>query len=71
MSNEQTRWEYETLRAPRGSTKHETADPKAELNELGTDGWELVGTASYSGGGTKYYLLKRPVTEATDRTANE
>lgn len=60
MTDDRVTWEYETLRAPRGPTKHETNDPKAELNDLGADGWELVGTASYSGGGTKYYLLKRP-----------
>ncbi|MFD1515482.1 DUF4177 domain-containing protein [Halomarina rubra] len=64
-------WEYETLRAPRGPTKHETSDPKAELNELGAEGWELVGTATYSGGGTKYYLLKRPVGDAADGVTDE
>jgi hypothetical protein len=55
-----TRWEYETLRPPRGATKKESADPEAELNELGADGWELVTTVEYTGGGTKYLVLKRP-----------
>ena len=56
-----TQWEYETLRPPRGATKKEASDPKAELNELGAEGWELVDTISYVGGGTKYVVFKRPV----------
>jgi hypothetical protein len=63
-STERTEWEYETLRPPRGSTKKEAVDPTDELNELGSDGWELVGTIDYVGGGTKYLLFKRPVEEA-------
>ena len=55
-------WEYETLEPPKGLTKRETVDPKEELNRLGADGWELTGTISYDGGGTKLLLLKRPVT---------
>ncbi len=39
---------------------HEATDPKTELNELGADGWELVCTVEYAGGGTKYLVLKRP-----------
>jgi hypothetical protein len=54
-------WEYETLRPPRGTTKKEATDPKAALNRLGSDGWELVDTVDYVGGGTKYLLFKRPV----------
>jgi len=54
------RWEYETLRPPRGATKKESGDPKAELNELGSSGWELVETIDYAGGGTKYLVFKRP-----------
>ncbi|WP_254534772.1 DUF4177 domain-containing protein [Halomarina litorea] len=61
MGSEQQRWEYETLRPDREATMHEAADPKTELNELGADGWELVTTVEYSGGGTKYLVLKRPV----------
>ncbi len=30
------------------------------LDELGADGWELVATLDYVGGGTKYLVLKRP-----------
>lgn len=55
------RWEYETLRPPREATKKESADPKTRLNELGAEGWELVGTVEYVGGGTKYLLFKRRV----------
>ena len=62
-STERTVWEYETLRPPRDSTKKEAVDPKDELNELGGDGWELVETIEYVGGGTKYLLFKRPAEE--------
>lgn len=57
---EPVRWEYETIRPPRDETKKEATDPKAVLNELGTDGWEFVGTIEYEGGGTKYLVFKRP-----------
>jgi len=39
---------------------HEVADPGDALNELGDDGWELVCSVDYSGGGTKFLVLKRP-----------
>ncbi|MFD1588245.1 DUF4177 domain-containing protein [Halorientalis brevis] len=58
--SEATRWEYETLRPPRDETRKEADDPKAELNRLGSDGWELVETIEYEGGGTKYLVFKRP-----------
>ena len=64
-----TQWEYETLRPPRNSTMKEAVDPKTELNELGREGWELVGSVDYAGGGTKYLLFKRP-TAAID-SSNE
>ncbi len=54
-------WEYKTLEPPKGLTKRETVDPTEELNRLGTEGWELVETISYDGGGTKLLLFKRPV----------
>ncbi|MFC6904084.1 DUF4177 domain-containing protein [Halalkalicoccus tibetensis] len=60
MSDDTVRWEYETLRPPREATRKEASDPKSELNELGADGWELVGTVEYTGGGTKYLVFKRP-----------
>ena len=63
-------WEYTTLRPPRDANKKEATDPKAELNELGQDGWELVGTAEYPGGGTKYLILKRPATTDTEERSN-
>ena len=37
--------------------------PKAELDELGADRWELVTTVEYTGGGTKFLLFKRPAGE--------
>ncbi len=58
--SEATRWEYETLRPPRDETQKEAEDPKAELNQLGGDGWEFVETIDYEGGGTKYLVFKRP-----------
>jgi hypothetical protein len=60
-----SRWEYETLRVPRGETHKEAADPEAELNELGREGWELAATIDYVGGGTKFIVFKRPVEEAS------
>lgn len=60
-----TRWEYETLRPPREATKKEASDPKAELNELGAEGWELVTTVEYVGGGTKHLVFKRPAEDSS------
>lgn len=60
MSHERVRWEYETLRPPREATKKEAKDPKTELNALGEEGWELVETIEYTGGGTKFLVFKRP-----------
>ncbi len=54
------RWEYCSLRPPREETKKEAGDPVDRLNELGTEGWELADTIEYTGGGTKYLILKRP-----------
>ena len=59
--NRPDRWEYRTLDPPRNSAKKEAEDPTAELNELGAEGWELCETIAYTGGGTKYLVLKRPV----------
>jgi hypothetical protein len=61
MSEPHQRWEYETVRPPRGSTQKEAVDPKDALNDLGAEGWELVDTVEYVGGGTKYLVLKRPL----------
>jgi hypothetical protein len=52
-------WEYETVRPDRDAMKKEAVDPKVTLNELGAEGWELVETITYEGGGTKYLVLKR------------
>lgn len=56
------RWEYKTLRPPRGETKKEAEDPVAEVNDLAADGWRLVDTIDYTGGGTKYIVFERPAT---------
>lgn len=56
-----TQWEYKTIQPPRGATKKEVERPESALNELGADGWELVGTLDYTGGGTKYLVFKRPI----------
>ncbi|ELZ13861.1 hypothetical protein C479_03411 [Halovivax asiaticus JCM 14624] len=58
--SEVTNWEYETLRPPRDESQKEADDPKAELNQLGAEGWEFVGTIDYEGGGSKYLVFKRP-----------
>ncbi len=42
----------------------EAVDPEAALNGLGADGWELVDTIEYVGGGTKFLVFKRPASEA-------
>jgi len=56
-----TRWEYRTLEPPTESTMREATDPAEVLNQLGADRWELTGTLTYDGGGTKLLVLKRPV----------
>jgi hypothetical protein len=61
MDSARQQWEYRTLRPEREATKHEAADPQSGLNELGAEGWELVTTVEYAGGGTKYLILKRPL----------
>jgi len=58
--DESDRWEYETLRPPRGETMKESEDPKAQVNELAADGWRLIDTIDYTGGGTKYIVFERP-----------
>lgn len=63
MSTDPTSWEYRSLEPPRGPANKEVEDPAESLNELGDEGWELVTTVEYVGGGTKYLLFKRPVTE--------
>lgn len=57
------RWEYRTLEPPKGLTMRESVDPTEELDALGAEGWELTSTINYDGGGTKFLLFKRPVTD--------
>ncbi|UPM45073.1 DUF4177 domain-containing protein [Halocatena salina] len=61
-----TRWEYETIRPPRGSTRKEATDPEAVLNERAANGWRFVDTIDYTGGGTKYLVFERPIQSDTD-----
>lgn len=61
------RWEYRTVKPPRGATKKEVEDPTATFTELGTDGWEFVTTLDYVGGGTKYLVFKRPAGDGERR----
>ncbi len=67
----ETHWEYETLRPPRGVTKKEAEDPKAALNELAADGWRLVETIDYTGGGTKYIVFERPAQSGGEASDEE
>ena len=67
MSHDRVQWEYETLRPPREATRKQASDPKAELNELGSEGWELIETIEYTGGGTMYLVFKRPVDRERNR----
>ena len=62
-------WEYETLSVPRGETKKESEDPKAELNELAAEGWRFVETIDYTGDGTTCLVFERPV-RSTDNEEN-
>jgi hypothetical protein len=55
-----TNWEYELLRPPRDETKKEAANPQSEINALAADGWRLIDTIDYTGGGTKYIVFERP-----------
>ncbi|MGQ5515548.1 DUF4177 domain-containing protein [Halococcus saccharolyticus] len=66
-----TLWEYETLRPPRGETRKESEDPKAEMNELAAEGWRLVETIDYTGGGTKYLVFERPARSDEDDATDE
>ncbi|NGM68084.1 DUF4177 domain-containing protein [Natronolimnobius sp. AArcel1] len=65
-TSRQTIWEYRTLRPPREATMEEAKDPTTQLNDLGADGWELVTTIEYTGGGTKYLVFKRPKSGDSD-----
>lgn len=62
-------WEYETVRPPRGETKKEAENPKPVINELAEEGWRLVETIDYTGGGTKYLVFERPVEPTSDSDA--
>lgn len=61
-------WEYTTLRPPRGDTKKEAEDPTTAMNELAAEGWRLIETIDYTGGGTKFLVFERPASSAADRS---
>lgn len=65
-----TKWEYETVVPPKGSTQKEAVDPKACLNQFGEEGWEFVDTIEYVGGGTKFLVFKRPKDEDGNEDGN-
>jgi hypothetical protein len=60
-SDQSAHWEYKAIEPPTELTKRESANPEERLNELGADGWRLVETVSYDGGGTKFLLFERRV----------
>ncbi len=59
-TTEPDQWEYKTLRPPRDETKKEAGDPSEQINDLAADGWRLVETIDYTGGGTKFLVFERP-----------
>lgn len=63
---EPERWEYETVKPPRGATHKEATDPEAVLNERAADGWRFVDTVDYTGGGTKFLVFERPAAAGDD-----
>ena len=64
-------WEYETFRPPRGETKKEAENPTAEVNELAAEGWRLVETIDYTGGGIKYLVFEHSARSDGTDEANE
>nr|WP_308203539.1 hypothetical protein [Halobium salinum] len=67
MSDESAEaWEYRVLRPPREPAKKEARDPTTEFNELGSDGWKLIETVDYVGGGTKFLVFRRPAEGGDD-----
>ena len=47
-----TKWEYKQL--------HNSPVTDATLNQLGDEGWSVVGYSSAPGAGNGFYILKRP-----------
>ncbi|EJN60064.1 DUF4177 domain-containing protein [Halogranum rubrum] len=64
------RWEYRAIRPPREAAKKEARDPSDELNDLAAEGWRLVETVEYVGGGTKYLVFERPYRADEDDDAD-
>ena len=59
--DERPQWEYKMIEPSKGLTKREAINSESKLNELGAEGWRLVDTVSYDGGGTKLFVLERRV----------
>lgn len=56
-------WEYKVIDVSQSWSPlkgMQTRSPEELLNELGSDGWELVDTLSEGGGNTQSLVLKRP-----------
>lgn len=71
QSNASPQWEYRAVEPPREPSKKEARDPTTALNEAAADGWVLDETIDYVGGGTKFLVFRRPVTESDAGTADE
>lgn len=54
-------WEYRAIEPPTELTNRESANPEERMTELGREGWRLVETISYDGGGTKFLIFERPI----------
>jgi hypothetical protein len=56
-------WEYRVVEPPREPSQKEARDPTETLNEAAAEGWELDETIDYVGGGTKFLVFRRRVTD--------
>jgi hypothetical protein len=65
-TTETDQWEYKAFRPPRDETKKEASDPSEQINDLAADGWRLVETIDYTGGGTKFLVFERPARRSDD-----
>ncbi|NHN59380.1 MULTISPECIES: hypothetical protein [Halorussus] len=70
-SNRPPEWEYRVVEPPREPSQKEACDPTGLLNEVADDGWELDETIDYVGGGTKFFIFRRPTSEADTESHHE
>ena len=57
-------WEYKVVDLSSTWTPFsgkKSRNPEETLNELGSDGWELVDTLAEGGGNTQALVFKRPI----------